>query len=53
MNDMEVIKQLDNTNEYSYNKDKVLHSKEREIFNNIYWKRLDNMEELPKIIVMT
>ena len=36
-------KQLDNISDY---KDDLLHSKEREIFRNIYKKRLDKIEEL-------
>ena len=40
-------KQLDNISDY---KDDLLHSKEREIFKNIYEKRLDEIEELTKKI---
>ena len=40
-------KQLDNISDY---KDDLLHSKEREIFKNIYEKRLDKIEELTKKI---
>ena len=40
-------KQLDNISDY---KDDLLHSKEREIFINIYEKRLDKIEELTKKI---
>ena len=38
-------KQLDNISDY---KDDLLHSKEREIFKNIYEKRLDKIEQLTK-----
>ena len=41
-------KQIVNVND-DY-EDKLLHSKEREIFRNIYNKRLDKIEELTKII---
>ena len=41
-------KQLVNVND-DY-EDKLLHSKEREIFRNIYNKRLDKIEELTKKI---
>ena len=40
-------KQLDNISDY---KDDLLHSKEREIFKNIYSKRLNKIEELTKKI---
>ena len=40
-------KQLDNISDY---KDDLLHSKEHEIFKNIYSKRLDKIEELTKKI---
>ena len=38
-------KQLDNISDY---KDDLLHSKEREIFKNIYSKRLDKIADLTK-----
>ena len=41
-------KQVVNVNDY--NEDKLLHSKEREIFRKIYKKRLDKIEELSKKI---
>ena len=40
-------KQLNNISDY---KDDLLYSKEREIFKNIYEKRLDKIEELTKKI---
>ena len=39
--------QPDHTNEYSF-KDRLLHSKEREIFENIYNKILKKIDELSK-----
>ena len=41
-------KQVVNVNDY--NEDKLLHSKEREIFRKIYKKRLDKIEEIRKKI---
>ena len=42
-------KQLVNINKDDY-KDKLLHSKEREIFNDIYNKRLEKIEEMNNLI---
>ena len=47
MNVLEPKEQLDNICDYE---DKLLHWKEREIFRNIYNKRLDKIEELSKKI---
>ena len=43
------MKQVNTNNDSDY-KDKLLHSKEREIFKNIYNKRLDRIEELSEKI---
>ena len=44
-------KQLVNVNDYDDDyEDKLLHSKEREILENIYKKRLDKIEEIRKEI---
>ena len=47
LNVLEPKEQLDNICDYE---DKLLHWKEREIFRNIYNKRLDKIEELSKKI---
>ena len=43
------MKQVNTNNDSDY-KDKLLHSKEREIFKNIYNKRLDKIEDLSEKI---
>ena len=43
---MQDNKQLVNINNNDDYKDKLLHSKEREIFKDIYNKKLDKIEEL-------
>ena len=46
----EQLVNINNDNDY---KDKLLLSKEREIFKNIYNKRLDKNEELNKKLIIT
>ena len=46
----EQLVNINNDNDY---KDKLLLSKEREIFKNIYNKRLDKIEELNKKLIIT
>ena len=43
------MKQVNTNNDSDY-KDKLLHSKEREIFKNIYNKRLDKIKDLSEKI---
>ena len=48
---LEPKKQLVNANDDD-DEDKLLHSKEREIFEDIYKKRLDKIEELVKLMII-
>ena len=49
---LEPKKQLVNANDDDDDEDKLLHSKEREIFEDIYKKRLDKIEELVKLMII-
>ena len=53
---VDALKNLEDLNKQPVNvnnnyEDKLLHSKEREIFRNIYYKRLDKIEEVTKKLI--
>ena len=53
---VDALKNLEDLNKQPVNvnnnyEDKLLHSKEREIFRNIYYKRLDKTEEVTKKLI--